>query len=189
MSPCRRFALLMASCLLGSACAAPPAGPPPPEFRTTATVQDIMKSMVEPAADAIWNAVAVNVKSDGVETKAPETDDEWATVRHNAVMLLEATNLILIEGRSLAAPGARSENPEAELQPEQIRALIDKDRASWVRLAHGLHDAAAVALKAIDARNADALSASGEGIDTACESCHVTYWYPKKDAAPTSGQP
>ena len=32
--------------------------------------------------------------------------------------------------------------------------------------------------QAIDAKDAMALSASGEGLDIACENCHLKYWYP-----------
>jgi len=35
-----------------------------------------------------------------------------------------------------------------------------------------------VALKAIDAKNVMGLLDAGEGIDNACENCHLKYWYP-----------
>jgi hypothetical protein len=37
-----------------------------------------------------------------------------------------------------------------------------------------------VALKAIDARDKEALLDSGDAIDQACENCHVKYWYPNE---------
>jgi len=43
-----------------------------------------------------------------------------------------------------------------------------------------LIDATLIALKAIDARNAEELSNAGGEIDAACESCHLTFWYPNE---------
>jgi hypothetical protein len=40
-------------------------------FRTRLTVKEIMGSMVEPSADALWNSVATNVTDKGPEVKAP----------------------------------------------------------------------------------------------------------------------
>ena len=43
---------------------------------------------------------------------------------------------------------------------------MTEDRASFLKLAHGLYDAALPALKAIDAKNAERSLDAGEGIDT-----------------------
>src|SRR4051794_14373938 len=68
------------------------------EYRTTATVKDIMDSMVDPGADYIWDSVETVVSAKGVEEKAPHTDEEWKNVRRHAIMLMEATNLLQIPG-------------------------------------------------------------------------------------------
>ena len=39
-----------------------------------------------------------------------------------------------------------------------------------------------LAIKAIDDKNADALSNAGGDMDKACETCHKTYWYPNDPA-------
>jgi hypothetical protein len=151
-----------------------------PDYQLTATVKDLMGSMVDPIADVLWNSVATVVSGTGTEERAPQTDGEWATVRHSAIILMEATNLLRMNGRLVARPGEKSENPNIELEPEQIQSLIEQDRAAWNRLARALHDASADALKAIEARNVPALMDAGEKIDVACESCHVKYWYPNE---------
>jgi hypothetical protein len=92
--------------------------------------------------------------------------------------MIEATNLLIMDGRKVAKPGEKSENPGIELSPEAIERVMADDRASLITLAHALHDAGMKALAAIDAKNADALSDAGEVIDTACENCHLKYWYP-----------
>jgi cytochrome c556 len=170
------------SLLLAAACSSPqPAAPPPApadRFRPTATIKDIMDSMTDPAADYIWESVATIVTKAGTEERRPRTDEDWKKVRRAAMTLLESTNLLLMDDRKVAKPGEKSENPGIELSPEAIERVMADDRASLVTLAHGLHDATMKALAAIDAKNADALSDSGEIIDQACEKCHLKYWYP-----------
>src|SRR5437867_3982175 len=107
-------------------------------LRPTATIKDIMDSMVDPSADVLWESVATIVSAAGTEERQPRTDEEWANVHRRAVELVEATNLLLIEGRHVAKPNEKSENPEVELQPEQIEKLIASDRPAWVNFAHGL---------------------------------------------------
>jgi len=178
--------IVVGVCLL-AAVACSTSGParenPRPEYRPTSTVKDIMDSMVDPNADAIWDAVAVTVSAAGTERKAPRTEDEWIEVRRHTIPILEATNLLLMPGRHVARPGEKAEKPEIELEPEQIEALIEQDRQAFTTLAHGLHDAASVVLKAIEARDAQALLFAGDGLDKACERCHLKYWYPPNKAA------
>jgi hypothetical protein len=162
-----------------SAAAARPAA----DFKSDVTIREIMQSMVAPRADTIWNAVSTNVTSKGVEEKAPKTDEDWQAIRHDAVTILEATNTILIPGRHVARPGDKAEDPKVQLSPEQIEALISKDRENWTKFAHGLYDATMVAMKAIDAKNTMALLDAGNGIDEACEKCHLQYWYPNEAKA------
>jgi hypothetical protein len=150
------------------------------EYRPTATVKDLMESLVEPASDALWGSVTTIVTSSGTEERAPHTNKEWANARHQAIQIIEATNLLIIPGRHIAGFGEKAENPEVEISPEQIETLVNQDPQAWTRLANGLYDAGLVALQAIDARNADALSDAGQKLDTACENCHARYWYPTK---------
>ena len=160
-----------------------------PQYRPTATVKDIMTSVIDPEADVLWNSVATIVSLTGTEERAPKTDDEWAAVRRSAVQLVEATNLLRIPGRLVARPGEKSENPRIELQPETIQRMIAEDPATWSTLVDRLHDAAVPALKAIDARNARGLFDAGEHIEHACEACHQQYWYPPAEASAWKHEP
>jgi len=156
---------------------------PASEIAPAFTIREIMQSMVSPRADSIWSAVAISVTDKGPETKAPKNDEEWATLRYEAVTLSEAMNSILVPGRKVAKPGDHAKDPKAELNPEQIEVLISQDRESWTKLAHDLQSAVKSAIEAIDAKNAEALSNAGGGIDTACETCHKKYWYPNDATA------
>src|SRR6516165_5915715 len=132
------------------------------EFRTTATVKDIMDALVDPGSDYIWDSVETVVSAKGVEEKAPHTDEEWKAVRNHAIMLLEATNLLQMPGRHVAKAGEKAEDPKVELAPEQIEESINKDRASWIKYAHGLHDATIEAFKAIEKKDAEGLLDAGD---------------------------
>jgi cytochrome c556 len=144
------------------------------------SIEEIMESIVMPAAQTIWDSVAVDVTEKGTIEKGPVTDEDWEKLRWTAVTLAESTNLLVMQGRRAAPPGAKSENPDSELEPEQIQALITKDRAAFVAHAHVLHEAAMEALRAIDARKLDGISDAGGTIDAACESCHLQFWYPNQ---------
>ena len=162
---------------------------PQSQFRPTATVKDIMTSIIDPEADVLWNSVATIVSVKGTEERAPRTDEEWAAVRRSAVQLVEATNLLRVPGRHVARPGEKSENPRIELQPETIQKMIAEDPTAWSALVDRLHDAAVPALNAIDAKNAKGLFDAGEHIEHACEACHQKYWYPPKEASAWKHEP
>jgi hypothetical protein len=142
-----------------------------------------MGLMIDPSADFLFETIVVIVDEKGIIDKTPKTDEEWNEVRRHALILLEAPNLMITAGRRVAQPGEKAEFPEVELQPEQIQKMIDDDRASFVRRARKLQDAAALALKTIDARDKEALFRALGDIDKACESCHLHYWYPNDKRA------
>lgn len=151
-----------------------------PEYAPTATVKDLMLSIVDPSADVVWLSVTTVQNEKGIIETKPTKDEEWVKVRHGAIALAEAANLLMMPGRHVAGPGEKSETPGIELEPSEMEALIDKDRASWNMRAKGLHDASMAALQAIDAHDADKVFEVGERIERACESCHSQYWYPNE---------
>ncbi len=183
--------VLIAACQKPAETAAAPAAaaPPPPEYTPTATVKDLMQSVVDPNADVVWLAVTTVQSNKGTVETRPKTDEEWTKVRHGAVALMEASNLLMVPGRHVARAGEKSETPGVELEPSEMEALINKDLGAWRKRAHGLHEAGAAAIQAIDAKDADKLFEVGEQIERACESCHSQYWYPneKIPPVPTSG--
>jgi cytochrome c556 len=151
--------------------------------RGPATIKDIMHSMVDPSGDFLFKSVQQIADEHGVSEKAPKTDAEWEDVRAHLSVLLEVPNALTTQGRMAARPKDRSKNPAVESEPEEIQRLLDADRPNFLRRARKLHDAAAVAMKAVDAKDKDALFQSLNGIDKACESCHLHYWYPNDKRA------
>ena len=160
-----------------------------PQYEAAATVKDLMQSIVDPSADLVWNAVTTVQTAKGTLDKAPQTPEEWLKVRHGAVGLSEGANLLMMPGRHVAQAHEKSDTPGVELEPAEMDALIAKDRAGWNRRARALHDAAMVALAAVDARDAKKLFEVGETIELACEGCHSAYWYPNEKVPELPGAP
>jgi hypothetical protein len=177
-----RFSRLLAVAAI--AIAASCSRPSPPAFEPTATVKDIMDSIVDPNADAIWDSVEIVATLQGTEEKSPKTDEDWKNLRRHAISLLEASNLLLVPGRRIARPGEKAEDERVDLKPEEIEARLREDPAAWATGAHTLHSATLESLKAIEARDAKALLNAGDVLDQACETCHRRYWY---RVAPQSG--
>ena len=174
--------LLAAGLLVLSACTREEASIAKPEspFQPTATIQEIMHSIIDTNADDVWNSVATINTASGTEERSPQTDEEWQAVRRHAITLAEASNLLLIEGRRVAAEGADTSSVEAELSADEIQKSIAAHRPEFIAHAHALHDATLQAVAAIDAKNAEELVRVGAVIDHACESCHARFWYPNE---------
>jgi hypothetical protein len=154
--------------------------PPPSAFRLTASIQDIMQSMVDPSADAIWESVGTTMSARGIEDRQPHSDAQWQQLRKQAITLVEATNLLVMDGRRLIAPGGRiaDQGVEGVLGVEAGQSRLDTQHAQFVRFAHGLHDVGEQMLAAIDARDPKAMVQVGSTMDEICEACHVVFWYP-----------
>jgi len=185
ISLCLSFGLV----LMVFGCAQVPANEAPAgDYNTVATIKDIMDSIVDPNQDFIWESIGTEVSAAGIIEKAPKNDDEWKEERRHAIAMVEVANLLKMPGRRVAKAGEKSENPQVELGPEEIEALISKDRATFIRLATDFQNTAIAQLKAVDDRNIDELLQAGGDIDTRCENCHRVYWYPNdpayKDAPP-----
>jgi hypothetical protein len=169
------------------ATAAPPRPLAPSRYVITGTIKELMHGVIDPSADALWDAVSYDITAAGVVETIPRTNEEWYAVRRHALILAESANLLRVPGRRVAPktpiPSLVDEPPAPEdLPPEQIQRLIDRDRAKFFRLAQGLIDAAVLAIRAADARDVARLSEAGDLLDRACEACHSEYWYPKGGA-------
>ena len=177
----------------GVALAAQPAKRPAkpakaPENTAALTIKDIMDSRVDPAGDFLFESVEEISDAKGVHHKQPRTARQWAAVKHQLQVLIDAPDLLTTPGRKAAHPEDRSRNPAVENQPEQIQRLLDSQHPDFVQRALRLREAAKVAMKAADARDAKALFKAISGIDKACESCHLHYWYPNDKRAHQAAQ-
>ena len=176
-----RFKIMISAGLVLAlaACAEEQTGTGEFPYRVTATIQDLMDAQIDPAADEIWNSVASIVTASGIEEKQPRTDEEWEAIRLKAILVMEGANLLVMPGRQIVAEGKPLDPEElAGETPEDMQKAIETNRAAWIRLAQGLHDASMGVLAAIQAKDVMQLVNAGEVLDTACENCHSTFWYP-----------
>ncbi|HTE39862.1 MAG TPA: hypothetical protein VK629_03480, partial [Steroidobacteraceae bacterium] len=179
--------LIIAAVTLGSlsGCSeqsAPPAAAASPgsPFEAFASIQEIMASIIDPAADGVWDAVGTIVTAKGVEERQPHTEEEWFEVRHHALTLVEATNLLMIDGRRVVAAGNKitDEGFDGVLTTEAAQTKLDSEHASFVGFAAALHEVAKEMLAAVDARKPESMTLAGEKMDQVCEACHTAFWYP-----------
>jgi hypothetical protein len=157
------------------------------ELTRDSTIQELMTTRIDPAADALWASVSTIITAAGVQETQPRTEAEWRTVRRYAVTLIEGANLLAVS-RRVAVPGGTTEDsatPGIE-RSENIQKAIEIDRRSFVRAAVQLRDAGIVALRAIDRRDQQRLIEAGGDLDAACEACHLKYWYPHSPRPPAS---
>jgi cytochrome c556 len=148
------------------------------------SVKELMKYMIDPVADNIFNAVGTTVTRQGMVDVEPRSDEDWDKVRIGAVSLAEAAYLLKIRRRF--APAGDENNttgPDAvELSPAQITAKVDRDPVEWNARIEALRNVALEALDVVNRKDVTELWDVGENLDKACEACHRSYWYPGEGA-------
>ena len=112
----------------------------------------------QPKVDAVASIAEIheamiNPASDAifnVGSEPPKDDQAWTAVRNNAIILAESGNLLMIGSRA-------------------------KDGGDWMKMSQAMAAAAVMALKAANAKQADALIEAGAQLVAACETCHQPY--------------
>ena len=86
-------------------------------YTTTASIQVLMLSIVDPTGDSLWDSVSVSITGAGSKETRPRTDAEWLAVRDKALLLAEAGNLLKIPGRRVGpVTPIRGIKPETRLR-------------------------------------------------------------------------
>ncbi len=143
-------------------------------LKSSETIQELMLSLIAPTSDGIWDSA----NRSGIVEKQPQTNEEWAAVRQQAVTLLDAAKRLSEGGRRVAVKDSKFEIPGIKKSPENIQRLIDAKPEIFFRYAQQFQASAEETLAAVDARNATALLEIGGRVDKTCEQCHQTFWYP-----------
>lgn len=163
-----RFLILCLAVLL-AACSKPP---------PKTTVQQFMEDQVNPAGELLFHSVEQVSDAKGVRFRAPETAQDWKKVSDALAVLQNAPDVLTAKGLKAAPAGFKSEHPGIESTPAWIQQTIDSHRDDFDKRALRLQAAAAKAAEAAEAHDGRALYKSLDGIDRACESCHLHYFYP-----------
>ena len=152
-------------------------GAPTSTVSADATIQEIMATMINPSSKIVFEAVSTVTVKGKEQERVPTTDAEWAVVRRAAQQMVEGSRLIAMEGRHVAR-NLNAKAKEGELGPKAIEALLAKNRPAWNKFAREFGDVAGAAVKAAEKKDVDGVFASAGDLDTACENCHMMFWYP-----------
>ncbi len=148
------------------------------DLPVNASIKEMMELIIDPSANAIWQAVATITDREGIHDLFPKTQAEWLDMRRAAVRIMEAGNLLMVPDREAAPSGTKSRTPGVELEPTQIEALVRKNRKSFDEFAQALRNLGVSALRASDNQNAALLLEIGDRMQPVCAGCHQTFWYP-----------
>jgi hypothetical protein len=176
--------------VLTSTCSSKPAQAPPhaPELwgdlKPVVSVKELMRDMLDPIADNIFNAVKIVATKQGTVETVPKTDEDWERIRIGAVTIAEGVYLLKIP-RPFAPPGDMNNTtgPDVvELTPAQIRAKVEADLVEWNARIEALRNVGLEVLDIVKRKDVKELWDAGDNLDQACEACHKSYWYPGEDA-------
>jgi hypothetical protein len=182
------FASLLLVSVMVSTCSTQKTAPAPPppstvlwgDLKPVVSVKELMRDMLDPIADNIFDAVGTVVTKQGEEAIGPKTDEDWEKIRIGGVTMAEGAYLLKIR-RPFAPPGDEnnSTGPDAaELSPAQIAAKIERDPVEWNARIEALRNVGLEVLDIVKRKDADELWDAAENLDQACEGCHRSYWYP-----------
>jgi len=150
------------------------------DLKPVVSVKELMRDMLDPAADNVFDAVKIVSTRQGTVEVTPKTEADWEKIRIGAVTLAEGVYLLKIP-RPFAPPGEQnnSSGPEpTELSPAQIKAKIEADPVLWNAKIEALRNVGLEVLEIVNKKNVAELWVAGDNLDRACEACHVEYWYP-----------
>lgn len=85
-----------------------------------------------------------------IERKPPTTDNEWSALEKQALMLAESGNLLMMGSRA-------------------------RDQDEWMQDAKLLVEAGVASVKAVRAKDVQAIIGLNDQIVTACTTCHTKY--------------
>jgi len=154
--------LLLAGAGASQPIPAPPTAPPavvvptPPgvasPFKNLLPVKDVMRHIVNPAAELYWKDSGEIDTAAGEEHRVPSATDDarWNAAIDAAMTLEEAGNLLMMQGRA-------------------------RDDKQWMRYAQQLSDAGVLAVAAAQARDETKTFDAGSALYNACFNCHGRY--------------
>lgn len=187
-------ALLLFLSTLISSCSSPKPTPaesgivPTPdlwgEMKPSVSVKELMRDMIDPLADYVFDAVGIDITKNGTVERVPKTQEDWDRVRMGGVSIAEAAYLLKVR-RPFAPAGDvnNSTGPDAvELSPAAIMAKVQKDPVEWNARIEALRNVGREVIDVANRKDVNELWDAAENLDEACENCHRSYWYPGENA-------
>lgn len=114
------------------------------------TVKDLMRYVLNPAAETFWQAGGEVDEGDERNARTPTTEARWYDALAAASVVLETGNMLMMDGRARSDP-------------------------DWARWSADLNKAGAQGIVAAQARDGAATFAAGSAMYDSCFACHVKY--------------
>jgi hypothetical protein len=130
--------------------AAPKPTPPTAPVRTLLSVREVMRHIVNPAAETYWAHTGVIDDEKGSNDRTPTTQAGWDLTVNAAAQVAEAGNLLMMDGRA-------------------------RDPGPWMKYAQALNAAGIAGMAAASAKDHDKTFEVGGDIYDACFNCHAKY--------------
>ena len=119
-------------------------------YTPVADLQELMATVVDPAADFYWDAVGWIIDASGTEEIRPQSPEEWDLVRNAAFVVAESGNLMMMQGRAI-------------------------DEEAFVAFAQAMVSVGQRAIEAAEARDEMGVFDVGAEMYAVCTACHATY--------------
>ena len=119
-------------------------------YTPVADLQELMATVVDPAADFYWDAVGWIIDENGTEELRPNSPEEWDLVRNAAFVVAESGNLMMMPGRAI----------DDELYATFAQAMVTVGQK---------------AIEVAEARDEMAVFDVGAEMYAVCTGCHATY--------------
>ncbi len=119
-------------------------------YTSVADLQELMATVVEPAADFYWDAVGWITDESGTEEIRPSSPEEWDLVRNAAFQVAESGNLMMMGDRAV---------------PED----------AWFAFSQSMITVGQRAIQAAEARDPIGVFDVGAELYAVCTGCHSTY--------------
>lgn len=146
------LAVILGAAVAISGCAPAPAPEPeapvvaPADYAPVLSLNQMMVAIVDSHSHEIWDVVE----------KAPITDEEWEALEHASATLAAAGSLTMMSGNG----------------PDDQRWPAEPD---WRKYSQLLSDAGLAAVRAVAARDVQAVNAAGDQLVLSCIECHREY--------------
>lgn len=182
--------LLFQACLI-SACSSSKPTPAPAsspalwgELTPVVSVKELMRDMIDPIADNVFEAVSIVVNKKGRVEVVPKTQEDWDRIRVGGVALAESAYLLKVRRPFTPAGDANnSTGPDAvELSPDAIMAKVERDPVEWNARIEALRNVGLEVMDIVRRKDVLELWDASENLEAACENCHRSYWYPGENA-------
>jgi len=150
------------------------------DMKSVVSVKELMRDMLDPIADNIFDSIAIIDTVHGTERRVPKTDEEWDKIRIGAVTLAEGAYLLKVPRPFAPVGDDKTLSPVKgeELSPAEIMAKLEKDPVLWNAKIEALRNVGLEVMEIVRTKKVDELWDASDNLDAACENCHVAFWYP-----------